>query len=284
MRPAEPSRTAKLAALARGQHRLLHGPPWIFDDPFALPLVGPGWQELYAAISALFREPVREQVIGFVGCARPRYAEDRLAAGTFDQYVMLGAGLDSFAWRRPDALGTLRVFEVDHPATQAWKQERAAVLALPAGDGHVFAPTDFETQTLRDGLDASGFDWSAPTLFSWLGVTAYLTVDAIEATLRVVAGSAAGSEIVLSYAVTDPFRDEIGEEFRATMEKVAADSGEPLLTFLSPTDAEELVGRCGFEVVDHPDRSMLHERYFAGREDDLTPYTAERVLTAVVRG
>jgi methyltransferase (TIGR00027 family) len=282
MQPAEPSRTAKIAAIARGQHRLLHRRPWIFDDPFALPLAGPGWQELYAALSAIFRDPVREEAIAFVGCARPRYAEDRLAAGTFNQYVILGAGLDSFAWRRPDALSILRVFEVDHPATQAWKQERAALLALPTSDGHVFAPIDFERQTLQDGLDSSEFDWFAPTLFSWLGVTAYLTTHAVEATLRAVAETAAGSEIVLSYATTEEFRDEIGDEFIATMKQVAADSGEPLVTFLSPTDAEELVGRCGLEVVDHPDRTALHDRYFADRDDGLTPYTAERVMTAVV--
>jgi O-methyltransferase involved in polyketide biosynthesis len=179
-------------------------------------------------------------------------------------------------------LSILRVFEVDHPATQAWKQERAALLALPTSDGHVFAPIDFERQTLQDGLDSSEFDWFAPTLFSWLGVTAYLTTHAVEATLRAVAETAAGSEIVLSYATTEEFRDEIGDEFIATMKQVAADSGEPLVTFLSPTDAEELVGRCGLEVVDHPDRTALHDRYFADRDDGLTPYTAERVMTAVV--
>lgn len=283
MQPAEPSRTAKIAAIARGQHRLLHRPPWVLDDPLALPLAGPGWQDLYAALSAAFREPVREEGIAFL-VARSRYAEDRLATGTFSQYAILGAGLDTFAWRRPDALEAVRVFEVDHPATQAWKRERAELLALPASDRHVLAPVDFETQTLRDGLDASGFDWSASTLFSWLGVVAYLTTDAIEATLRAVAGSAAGSEIVMSYAPTEPFRDEIGEEFMATMKRVADDAGEPLLTFLAPPDAEELVARCDLMVADHPDRGALHDRYFADRDDGLTPYTAERVMTAAVPG
>jgi methyltransferase (TIGR00027 family) len=282
MQPAEPSRTAKIAAIARGMHRLEHPPPWVLDDPFALPLAGPGWADLYAALSAAFPEPVRKEGVAFL-VARSRFAEDRLAAGSFGQYVILGAGLDSFAWRRPDALGSRRLFEVDHPATQAWKQERAEILALPVSDSHVYASVDFETQTLRDGLDAAGFDWSVPTLYSWLGVTAYLTTDAIETTLRALAASASGSEIVVSYAVAEPFRDDIADQFFVTMERVAADSGEPLLTFLSPADAEVLVAGCGLEVVDHPDRASLHDRYFAGRDDGLTPYTAERVMAVAIQ-
>jgi methyltransferase (TIGR00027 family) len=134
-------------------------------------LVGPEWPRISAARSALHREPILREAGAWV-VVRSRYTEDRLLGGRFTQYVILGAGLDSFAWRRPDLLHSLRVFEVDHPATQAWKHQRMAVLALPINDRHIFAPVDFETETIRGGLDAAGFDWSQPTMFSWLGVTA----------------------------------------------------------------------------------------------------------------
>ena len=186
MRAAEPSTTAKRTAVARGEHRLLDSAPWILDDPFALMLVGPEWRQIYDARAALHHGRVWRDARAWV-VARSRYAEDRLEERPFTQYVILGAGLDSFSWRRPDLLHTLRVFEVDHPATQTWKRERIATLALPISDHHVFAPVDFETESVRDGLDAAGFDWSVPTMFSWLGVTAYLEVHAIETMLRNVA-------------------------------------------------------------------------------------------------
>ena len=106
---------------------------------------------------------------------RSRHPEDRLSECDYDQYVILGAGLDSFAWRHPEAVGALGVFEVDHPASQAWKRERAAAIGLPIRPGHVFAPVDFEAQTLREALDAAKFDWSRKALFAWVGTTMYLT-------------------------------------------------------------------------------------------------------------
>jgi methyltransferase (TIGR00027 family) len=146
MRAAEPSLTAKRTAVARGEHRLLDAAPWVLDDPFALMLAGPDWRQIYDARAALHSERVRRDARAWV-VARSRYAEDRLEQCPFTQYVLFGAGLDSFAWRRPDLLHTLPVFEVDHPATQAWKRERVATLALPISDHHVLAPVDFETQS-----------------------------------------------------------------------------------------------------------------------------------------
>ena len=213
MRAAEPSLTAKRTAVARGEHRLLDAAPWVLDDPFALMLVGPEWRQIYDARAALHQERVRRDARAWV-VARSRYAEDRLQQRPFTQYVILGAGLDSFAWRRPDLLHTLRVFEVDHPATQAWKRERIATLALPISDHHVFAPVDFETESIGNGLDAAGFDWSEPTMFSWLGVTAYLEVHAIETMLRSVASAIPASEIVLTYCPPESHLDEFSREFR----------------------------------------------------------------------
>jgi methyltransferase (TIGR00027 family) len=269
-----------MTATIRGVHRQLHSRPWVLDDPYALPLVGPAWSELHTMLGDVVREPVLRRAIAQI-VARSRYVEDRLG-DSFTQYVLLGAGLDSFAWRRPDLLRSLRVFEVDHPATQGWKQERVTALALPTSDRHVFVPVDFETETLRDGLSAAGFDWARPTLYSWLGVTGYLAPDAVEATLRVVSSGAAGSEIVMSYLGTPPFLDEFGAEFLAVLSGLAAQSGEPVDTFFAPSEAEALVERCGLAVVENLDSEELGRRYFAGRPDGLTPLKFERYLTAAV--
>src|SRR5262245_18517058 len=183
---------------------------------------------------------------------RARLAEDvvqrAVAVGT-PQYAILGAGLDSFAWRRPDLLGRLRVFEVDHPATQAWKRERAAAVGLPTSEHHVFVPVDFENQPLGDCLDAAGFDRSRPALFSWVGTTMYLTIDAIESTLSIVACCAPGSEIVMGYNVSPDHCDDFGREYLAAFAPVAARIGESLASSFPPESVEALIARCGLAVA-----------------------------------
>jgi methyltransferase (TIGR00027 family) len=273
------STTSLLAAVGRGLHRLRHDPPWVLDDPFALMLVGPQWREIETLLDAAFREPVRRQAIASM-VVRSRYAEDRLRHQ--GQYVLLGAGLDSFVWRRPDVVRTVRVYEIDQPSTQAWKQERLATLGLSTDEGPTFVAADFEVETLRQVLDAAGFDWARPALLSWLGVAMYLTVEAVESVLETVAAAAPGSEIVLTYAVDPSLLDELGSEFRTTIERMAAGAGEPIRTSLSPEQAEELVASCGLEVVDHPSRDDLVARYFAERDDGVKPYDAERLLAARV--
>ena len=278
---AAPSRTAMLAAVARGLLRLEATQPWVLDDAFALVLVGPVWQELREGPVSLFpAEVVREVLAGI--CTRSRYAEDRLAAGAFAQYVILGAGLDSFAWRRPDLLRSLRVFEVDHPASQAWKLERVRDLALPLSDAQVFVPADFEAEPVQDALRTAGFDPGQPTLFSWTGVAPYLTAQAIASTLRTVAGAAAGSEVVFSYLAEEAVLDDVGREFIRIYAPLAASLGEPLQPGWPAMEIEQLISRSGLKVADHPVRADLQERYFAGRADGLRPFTAESLVTARV--
>jgi methyltransferase (TIGR00027 family) len=203
------SMTAMAVAVIRDAHRAYDAKPWILDDPYALMLVGEQWRDIRAAQIATHPEAAwRQQRAGNV--VRSRYAEDRLVAGPHRQYVILGAGLDSFAWRRPDLVGSIHLFEVDHPATQAWKRARIDALHLPVHREHIFAPIDFESETLHSGLTRAGLDWSQSAFFSWLGVTMYLAVESIEATLSTVASCAPGSEIVFTYLPTDPFLDEIG--------------------------------------------------------------------------
>jgi methyltransferase (TIGR00027 family) len=278
---AAPSRTAMLAAVARGLLRLETAPPWVLDDAFALVLVGPVWQELREGlVSLFFTEVVREVFAGV--CTRSRYAEDRLAAGAFAQYVILGAGLDSFAWRRPDLLRSLRVFEVDHPASQAWKLERIRDLALPLSGSQVFVPVDFEAEPVQDALGTAGFDWGQPTLFSWTGVAPYLTAQAISSTLRTIAATAAGSEVVFSYRAEEAVLDDAGREFIRIYAPLAASLGEPLQPGWPVVEIEQLISRSGLKVVDHPARADLQARYFAGRTDGLRPFTAESLVTVRV--
>jgi methyltransferase (TIGR00027 family) len=278
---AAPSRTAMLAAVVRGHLRLEETPPWVLDDAFALLLVGSVWQELRERlVSLLPRQVIREASAAV--CTRSRYAEDRLAAGAFAQYVILGAGLDSFAWRRPDLLRSLRVFEVDHPASQAWKLERARDLALPLSDSRVFVPVDFEAEPLQDALHTAGFDWGQPTLFSWTGVAPYLTAQAIESTLRTIAWAAADSEVAFSYLAEESVLDDVGKQFLRSYAPLAASVGEPVQPGWPVIEIEQLISRCGLKVVDHPARADLEHRYFADRIDGLRPYNVETLVTARV--
>ncbi len=278
---AAPSRTAMFAAVSRGLFRMEATPPWVLDDALALVLVGPVWQELHDQLNPLFPGQVARESRAAV-CARSRYAEDRLAAGAFTQYVILGAGLDSFAWRRPDLLRSVRVFEVDHPASQAWKLERVGDLALPLSDSQVFVPVDFEAEPLRDALRTAGFDWGQPALFSWTGVAPYLTAQAIESTLRTTAGAARGSEVVFSYRAEESVLDGVGREFIRIYAPLAASVGEPLQPGWPVIEIERLISRCGLKVVDHPARADLEQQYFADRTDGLRPYNVETLVTARV--
>jgi methyltransferase (TIGR00027 family) len=268
-----------MAAVGRGLHRQWHAPPWVLDDAYALPLVGPTWPEYLALFDSLVPRHLIEPVIAFL-VARSRYAEDRLEAGGFSQYVLLGAGLDSLAWRRPDLLRQVKVFEVDHPSTQAWKRERAAAIGLPENDGHVFAPVDFETEELRDALDRAGFDWSRRTLFSWLGVVMYLTRDAIAATLRTLAGAAPGSGTVLTYRPAPEYLDADSLTILDSITPTLAQLGEPFLDAFAPAEFEALVRDCGHIVDENLAREDLAARYFGDRKDGLHPYSIERILSA----
>jgi methyltransferase (TIGR00027 family) len=276
-----PSRTAVIAAMGRALHRMTETPPWALDDPFALMLIGPQWPDLSERMLSQFPAQVIREACAAV-CTRSRYSEDRLMAGAFPQYVILGAGLDSFAWRRPDRLRSLRVFEVDHPASQAWKLQRVLDLSLPRSDSQVFVPVDFETGSLHDALESAGFDWGRPAMFSCTGVASYLTVPVIESTLRTIAGAAAGSEVVLSYRADESVVDDVGREFVRIFSAMAAAAGEPLQPGWRAAGIEQTITRCGLSVAEHPTRADLEDRYFAGRSDGLRPYTAETLITAGV--
>lgn len=215
--------------------------------------------------------------------ARSRYSEDRATSGAFGQYVLVGAGLESFGWRRSDLLGALDVIEIDHPATQDWKRARASELGLHEHPNHIFVPVDLEREPLSTALERAGCDPCVQACLSWLGVTQYLSRDAITSTLGTVAATCApGSEIVLTYVLTEPYLDEVGALCLQRNRALAAATGEDWQTLLAPEEAAALVEGAGLQVRENLLSHDVHQRYFTGRADGLTPYTLLGYLSAVV--
>jgi methyltransferase (TIGR00027 family) len=277
----KPSRTAMSVAYIRAQHREVDAWPWIVDDPYARLFVGDFWDRIVKQSDDLYTPEMQAAARGFVA-ARLAYVEDRLTAGRFTQYAILGAGLDSFVWRRPDLVRRFRVFEIDHPASQAFKLARAAALGLPIRADVAYVAIDFEKETLAAALDRAGFDWTAPTLFCWLGVTMYLTTPATEATLKTIARCAPGSEIAFSWCPAPKTLSEFDRKTRAVFSKMATAFGEPPDTTYTEETLKGLIALCGLKLVDLPSTADIERRYFAGRTDGLKPYGMERVAIAGV--
>jgi methyltransferase (TIGR00027 family) len=265
--------TAIGVAAIRAVHLLRDGEPKIFRDEYALALTG--WTEDQAfAIADRARERLSTMYTTWI--CRGRFAEDRLTlarARGVDQYIVLGAGLDSFALRHAESLGDLVVYEVDDPPMQEWKRWRLEQLDLRPSTGLRFVPCDFETQDVRIALAAAEFDSGAPALVSWLGVTQYLTRQAIAGTLRWVAGLAAESEIVLTYLVPSPEAD--------AAKVLLAASGTRFETFFPPQEMEALFSESGL----HPEQftpESLDALYFRDRDDGLRAPTGERLIVGGV--
>jgi methyltransferase (TIGR00027 family) len=267
---ARPSRTALRVAMRRAAHQLFDNPK-VLDDPIAMPIIGPKAAEKLKTESpdafGKFGLGIRAFMV-----ARSRYAEDALARSVKRgavQYVILGAGLDTFAYRNPYAESALRVFEVDYPATQEWKRRnlKEAEIAIPASV--TYAPVDFEHQTLAEGLRLAGFDATRPTFFSWLGVTMYLTDDAITSTLRLIASTPPGGGVALDYAIPVASLGFLGRvAMRAMMQRVAA-AGEPFVTFFEPGALRARLLGMGFHGIEDLGAGDINARYFPDRTDKL---------------
>lgn len=269
MEENRPSRTAQGAALHRAAHQLLDKPT-VFADPLALRIIG----EEDAAELRKGTHPHTEGRSGLRAliAARSRLGEDTLAeaiAQGLRQYVLLGAGLDTFAYRAACNFPGLSVFEVDHPATQGWKRERLAHMKIEIPGSLTFAPVNFETETLGEGLARAGFDTTQPALFAWLGVVPYLTREAIAATLRFIAGLPRGTTVIFDYGEPASERDKRGRKAHEAMAARVAASGEPFRSFFRPDELQREVTALGFSLVEDFDAAALNSRYFAGRTDDL---------------
>jgi methyltransferase (TIGR00027 family) len=268
----------RLAADSDHPDAVAHG-PWVIDDHLALELAGPDGLVLLDRLRA---EVPHLLAFSRWVCVRTRFPEDlveRAAASGIGQYVILGAGLDSFAYRRHDLLDRLRVFEVDHPATQAWKRQRLAELGVAAPAGLVFAPVDFERQTMREGLEQAGFAFGDQAVFSWLGVTMYLTLDAIHATLATLAQCRAGTRVVLTYNQPPDVLTSDDAQITAAMAGLAAKMGEPFISRFRFAEMARLLHQHGFSEITDFGPDEARGAYFAGRPD-VEIAGAQRIIAA----
>jgi methyltransferase (TIGR00027 family) len=249
------SLTALAVARFRAVHQITEGGR-VLHDPLAVAILG-------ERLDDLTNLDVDRRLRLFV-CARSRYAEDVLATAVphgLDQLLVLGAGLDTFAYRNP--YPGLRVVEVDHPATQAWKRQRLADAGIAVPVSVTLAPVDFERDDLGTVL-AEALDLTRPVLYWWLGVTPYLTLEAITATLSTLAGPRHAA-VVLDHAAPDPHASALARAWQAQRAARVAAVGEPWLTRIAPDDLAALGVRCGFEHVHHEDEGELLRRVLGRR-------------------
>jgi len=282
-----PSPTAIAIAVHRAAHQLLDDEPKILNDPFARDLAGlANDEELKKAFEAFAMPDFPRMRVHFT--LRSRYAEDELSMAIergVSQYVILGAGLDSFAFRRPDLMPNLHVYEVDHPATQSWKRARVEELSIPVPPTLHYVPIDFESGALSTGLAVGGLDREAKTFFSWLGVIQYLARDAVLNTLREIASVAApGSELVIQFVVPAATIGGAEGDLVTALADRAANMGEPFRSFFKPEDLEANLKQAGFGDIVHFAAEQATERYLRGRKDGLTLPAYFRMIKARVGG
>jgi methyltransferase (TIGR00027 family) len=275
------SQTAIFAAQVRAAHALLDSDP-IFEDPYALALAGTSADEVRELFAHI--PPACARVARVLQSQRARFVdeavEDAVRRGV-DQYIMLGAGLESFAWRRPDLLARTQVFEVDRPAMQEWKQGRLESVGLHRPPNLQFVGIDLATgEDLEDRLAGVGYDRRRPSIWSWLGVVVYLPLEAVESTLRRVATMAApGSRLIVSYTVTRDFMDHDARAFDDLARAASAAEGEAHLTFLTPGEIESLSRGAGWADARSIDPATFGA-WFSNRNDGLTPVHYEWLLEA----
>lgn len=275
-----PDSTAVRVALWRALHVEVDAPPHILEDELGLQLAAPddGWRHR----PDMNPEATRGYRAAIV--ARARFIEDLVteqAGQRVAQYVILGAGLDTFAQRRPDIASRLRVFEIDQPGTQAWKRQRLIELSYGIPEWLRLVPVDFEANaSWREQLTVAGFDASQPAVVASTGVTMYLTRDAIAATLREVATLAPGSTLAMTFLLPLELIDPDERPQHQRVYERARAAGTPFVSFFSPSEMLALAREAGFREVRHVSTADLAQRYFTGRTDGLRSASGEEFLVA----
>jgi methyltransferase (TIGR00027 family) len=279
-----PSPTAQRVAIRRAAHQLLDDPR-VLEDPVALRIIGRD------EASAMCADPLRSEssrvspyLRAFIA-ARSRYAEDELALGVkrgVRQYVILGAGLDTFAYRNPYPEADIQVFEVDHPATQAWKRQRLGEVGITLPSNLTFAPVDLETQTLGEGLKAASYDPGKCTFFSWLGVTEYLSTESVMASLRFIASAPKGSGVVFDYMISPSLLTPAQRSRFDAISRRVASAGEPWQAFFDPELLRRDLRAMGFGYVDDKGPAEINARYFKDRKDGLRVGSLSHLMKARV--
>jgi methyltransferase (TIGR00027 family) len=266
MESGQPSKTAFAAAAHRAAHQQLENGA-IFRDPLALRILGPDAQAMVDEI--VRRDPQRK--MRFFIAMRSRYTEDAIDAAVKSgarQLVVLGAGLDTFAYRSPYG-DALRIFEVDHPATQAWKRSRLAESEIPIPAWLTFAPIDFECESLPEGLAAAGFDPTQQTFFTWLGVVPYLTEEAIWQTLGFIASIPGGAHVIFDYSDPPETMDEDVRALHDARARRVEAVGERWITYFEAEPLRRRLLDIGFLEVEDLRPGQLVNRYFPGRGNQL---------------
>ncbi|BDM69766.1 S-adenosyl-L-methionine-dependent methyltransferase [Streptomyces nigrescens] len=275
-----PDNTAVRTALWRAMHVQVDPPPHVLKDEIGLRLAAPDadWRHRPDM------DPHTTRGFRAAMVARARFIEDLIteqADRGVTQYVILGAGLDTFAQRRPEIASRLRVFEVDQPGTQAWKRHRLVELGYGIPDWLHLVPVDFEaSEDWLKKLAAAGFDSTRPAVIVSTGVTMYLTKEATAATLRQITGLAPGSTLAMSFLLPAELLDDADRSGLRTSKAGAQASGTPFISFYTPSEMLALAREAGFEDTRHVSGRSLAERYFAGRTDGLRPTSGEDLLLA----
>lgn len=267
---ARPSRTALRVALRRAAHQLFDNPK-VLDDPIALRIIGPKAAAKLEAERRIEGNRLAQALRAFM-VGRSRFAEDALARSIergATQYVVLGAGLDTFAYRNPYGKSALRVFEVDFPATQGWKRQRLEEARIAIPPSVTYAPVDFEHQTLAEGLRLAGFDSAKPAFFSWLGVTMYLTEDAAMSTFSFIASTPPGGGVAFDYVIPRSSLTLFGRIALGAMMRRVAAAGEPFRTFFEAAALAERLRAMGFRSIEDLGDEEINARYFKDRADKL---------------
>jgi methyltransferase (TIGR00027 family) len=276
-----PYSTAVRVALWRAMHVQVDPPPHVFEDEVGLKLAAPdeGWRSR-PDMDPQFTQPFRASIV-----ARARFIEDLLVEQSnkgATQYVLLGAGLDTFAQRRTEIASKMKVFEVDRLGAQEWKQQRLVELGFGLPEWLRFVPVDFEKgRPWWEELAAAGFDASQRTVVASAGVSMYLTKDAIMDTLRHTAAFARGSTFVMTFILPIELADPESRPGLQMAEKGARTSGTPFISFFTPDEMLALARGAGFREARHVSAADLARRYFTGRTDGIRPpNNSEELLVA----
>jgi len=295
MKEGLPSETALRVASLRAVHQLVDR-PLVFEDPLALRILDPrtraAIEARVASRSSLDRLRLRFspqhrhlRQLRFYLCIRSRLAEDTLVEAYgrgVRQAVVLGAGLDTMAYRSEERFPGLRVYEIDHPATQAWKRARLAQARIAIPDSLTFVPVDFARDDLRQGLAQAGFDFNRPSFVSWLGVSMYLENSATRTTLSILGAMAPGTMVVFDYKIETRLLPLRARWWARKSARRVAGHGEPFLGEWDPAQLNAELGQLGFGRIEEFDRSRLIQRYFPGYASHGRKPSGGRIIVAEV--
>lgn len=273
-----PDHTAIRVALWRAMHVLVDSAPYVFEDELGLKLVGPdeGWRER----GDMHPEGTRGYRASIVG--RARYIEDLLEEKMKEgvsQYVILGAGLDTFVQRKPELASKLKVFEIEEPATQKWKIDRLKELGMVIPSTLKFVPVDFESgESWLDQLKKNGFNETKPSLIVSTGVSMYLSREANLETLKKILILAKGTTLAMTFMLPPGLVEAEDRPGYEMVLKKTAEAGTPFLSLFSPVEATHLAKEAGFQNIQYVSRKDIIQKYFTGRKDSLVPSSGEEFL------